>query len=440
MSRESEPQAPRTGTREPTQRELLSFLLLGGRRRNPYPLYELLRDGGPVLNTAVGVTTVCSMDAAIEVLRDPTMSSDPFNASLDYRAGRAGTGILREAPGRFLLRRRIGRDRSQRPFARLHRSSLTRMDAPEHTRVREAAARAFTPEVLKDAATAVEQIANELIDSFERSGRAELLSQFAYELPLRTICHLLGVPASDHSSFSSWAVELIRAFETQGFGSEKVIRRGDLAAVAMSAYISALAAQRRSEPRNDLISTLAAPDESGRYLSGEELSATVAVILAAGHETTANLIGNAVWALHKNLAQRQRFVDEPDLGRSAVEEFLRYESPVQLVQRAATVDREHHGVLIPAGRPVLVLLGAANRDPAHFRDPQRLDIARNGTHPLAFGFGAHHCIGAALATTEALIGLRVLYDRLPGLRPTIGRARWRSSIVFRGLERLPVVW
>lgn len=423
-----------------TEREALAFMLLPARRRDPYPGYERLRLAGPVQNTPLGVTTVCSMDAAVDILRDPTMSSDPFTAATGYRAGRRGAGILREAPGRFVLRRMSRPDGSHRPFAELQRGLLTHMDAPRHTWARNAASSAFTPQLVWRTTPEVERIAHQLIDDFEASGETELLSAYAHTLPMMVLCHILGIPEEDLGSFRSWAGHLLAAFDPHGSNSERLLRRADLAAVAMTAYVSALAAQRRADPRDDVISILARHEDGGNHLTADELAATIAIILAAGHETTANLIGNAVWMLHKNLAQRQRFVDEPDLGRSAVEEFLRYESPVQLVERIATVDREHHGVVIPAGRQVVVLLGAANRDPAHFRDPDRLDIARNGSHPIAFGYGAHHCFGASLASMEALTGLRVLYQRLPGIRPAVNKAHWRSSLVFRGLERLPVTW
>lgn len=419
---------------------MLAFVLLSRNRRDPYPFYRRLHSAGGVCNTPIGVTTVCSMDAALDVLRDTTMSSDPFTAATGYRAGRRGAGILREAPGRFVIRRMSRTDGSHRPFALLQRGLLNRMDAPIHGVVRTAASAAFTPQLVRRTTPVVERIAHRLIDGFEPLGEAELLSAYARTLSMTALCHVLGIPEEDRDSFRSWAGQLLAAFDPLGSGSEKLLRRADLAAVAMTAYLSALAAQRREEPRDDVISVLARADAEGNHLTADQLAATTAIMLAAGHETTSNLIGNSVWVLHRNLAQRQRFVDEPDLGRSAVEEFLRYESPVQMVQRIATVDREHHGVVIPAGRQVVVLLGAANRDPAHFRDPDRLDITRNGSRPIAFGYGAHHCFGAALATTEALAALRVLYQRLPGLRPAVSRPRWRSSLVFRGLQRLPVTW
>lgn len=440
MARPTAPVGPPAHRDAPTTRELLAFVLLARKRRDPYPFYRRLHGNAGVYNSPIGVTTVCSMEAAINVLRDPTMSSDPFAAASGYRAGRRGCGILQEAPGRFVLRRISRPDGSHRPFALLQRGLMTNMDPPDHARVRNAASAAFAPQLTGRTTPMIEGVAHRLIDTFEASGEVELLSAYARALSMTVLCGILGVPEEDRDSFRNWAGHLLAAFDPLGSRSEKLLRRADLAAVAMTAYVSALAAQRRGEPRDDVISALARPDSNGEYLTADQLAATTAIMLAAGHETTANLIGNAVWTLHKNLAQRQRFVDEPDLGRSAVEELLRYESPIQMTQRIATVDRVHHGVSIPAGRQVIVLLGAANRDPAAFRDPDRLDIARNGSRPIAFGYGAHHCFGASLATAEALTALRVLYQRLPGVRPVANRARWRPSLVFRGLERLPVTW
>lgn len=249
MARETQAQGGGRTAHALTEREALAFMLLPGRRRDPYPVYERLRLAGPVQNTPLGVTTVCSMDAAVDILRDPTMSSDPFTAATGYSAGRRGAGILREAPGRFVLRRMSRPDGSDRPFAKLQRGMLTHMDAPRHTWARNAASAGFTPQLVRQTTPEVERLAHRLIGGFEASGTTEPLSAYAYRLPMVTLCHILGIPEDDLDSFRNWADHLLAAFDPHGSNSEKLLRRADLAAVAMTAYVSALAAQRRTTSR-----------------------------------------------------------------------------------------------------------------------------------------------------------------------------------------------
>ncbi len=422
------------------RRDVLRFMLDARYRRDPYPLYDRLREAGDVQHTVAASTLVSSMDAALEVLRHPAMMSSSDFTDFSYRAGRLGAGLLIEAPFRFLLHRQGAGSRSDRPFALLSRGLLTSVDPPDHPRLRGLVSRAFTPRVVRDAGESIEKISHELVDSFEARGEVDLLTEFAYQLPIRVICSMLGIPAGDYPVFHDWVTALVVGFDLERTGSKAIMRRADAASLAIGAYLSELAEQRRREPRDDLLSTLVSDAEDGDRLSPDELVAMVVIILVAGHETTANLIANGVWSMHADPAQRDVWVDDPDGRPAAVEELLRYESPIQLVQRIAAEDVDIHGVPIPAGRIVIVLLGAANRDPAHFDAPHRLDLRRQDAHPIPFGFGAHHCIGASLARAEAQIGLAALYERLPGLRPVIDTPRWRSSIVFRGLNELPVTW
>ncbi len=280
----------------------------------------------------------------------------------------------------------------------------------------------------------------ELLDGIELRREAELMSEYAYQLPVRVICHLLGVPAADFPRFRGWVVDLVRRFDVADPGSKKVTARGDVAAAELDRYIRELAARRREEPTDDLLSALVHAVDEGDRLDEDELVSVVVLLLAAGHETTANLIGNSVWHLSRHREQRERWRREPELRRNAVEELLRYDSPVQMVQRIAVEDLRMRGVRIPKGRLVIPLIGAANRDPERFTDPDRLDLARAAGSPASFGFGAHHCLGAALARVEGEVALAALYDRLPRVRPAVDKPPWRRSIIFRGLTELPVVW
>lgn len=426
--------------------EVLRFMFDPRYRRDPYPLYDGLRAGGAVQHSALAATLVSSMDAGMEVLRNPNMASNTATADFTYSAGRLGAGFIAEAPFRFVLHRNNAGSPTDRPFALLDRNLLISLDPPDHTRLRALVSRSFTPRVIDRAVPEIERIAHELIDQMERSKRAapdgerDLLVDFAYALPFQVICSILGVPAEDAEVFHSWVKVLLKGFDIERMGSKALMRDADAATVSMRAYLEGLAGQRRSQPCDDLLSSLVAATDEGDRLSMDELVATVVLLLLAGHETTANLIGNSVWAMHRHPSQRQRFVCDQAIHANAVEELLRFESPIQMVLRVTTRRTNISDVEVPAGRLVVVLLGAANRDPEHFGAPNTLDLDRGGAHPISFGFGAHHCIGASLARAEGRIALGALYERLPRLRPNIAAPRWRSSIVFRGLRSLPVTW
>jgi cytochrome P450 len=286
----------------------------------------------------------------------------------------------------------------------------------------------------------IEKLAHELIDQIESRGRAELLADYAYQFPARVICQMLGVPADDYPAFHEWVTDLVTRLDLSQLGSKDLARRADRAAVALGGYLDDLAAARRAEPRHDLLSGLVAVADDGDVLGADELVSVVALLLAAGHETTANLIGNSVWHLSRRPAQLDRWRTDPAVRRAGVDELIRFDSPVQMVQRVTLEPVRLGGTLIPPHRIVIPLLGAANRDPARFDQPDLLDLGRADGQPASFGFGIHHCIGAALARIECEVALTALYDRLPRLRPTTDSPRWRSSIIFRGLGELPVTW
>ncbi len=318
------------------------------------------------------------------------------------------------------------------------RRFLILMDPPDHTRLRQLASRAFSPRVSEAARPMIAKLADELLDRLEMAGSAELLSSYAYRLPVLVICRLLGVPAEDDVRFRRWVADMVVGLDVGGVLSKGALGRADAAAVAIDRYFRDLISQRRRQPQDDLLSTLIAAADGDDRFSEEELVAFATLLLAAGHETTANLIGNGLWHLFEHPDQLERFREADQPARSqAVEELLRYDSPVQMVQRATTAEVTIGTTTIPAGRAVMALLGAGNHDPERFADPDRLDISRADCHPLSFGFGAHHCLGAPLARAEAEIALGHLLDRFPRLRPQIREPRWRPTMVFRGLQSLP---
>jgi cytochrome P450 len=252
------------------------------------------------------------------------------------------------------------------------------------------------------------------------------------------ICEMLGVPAADQVTFHEWSNAIARSLDLTE--EEAIYNRASDAAAALTTYLDGLLAERRSRPQQDLISALVAAEEAGDRLSKEELFATCALLLIAGHETTINLIGNGAYALLQNPEQWRKLKEEPGLVESAVEEFLRYDSPVQLTSRMVLEDVEYKDVHFPRGVGIAFLLGAANRDPNQFSEPGNLDITRRNNRHLAFGGGIHYCLGAPLARLEGEIAFTTLARRMPNLELAADTVTYRDNYTLRGLEALPVMF
>lgn len=424
---------------EPT---VLRFLTSPKARADPYPLYARVREAAPVHHSVLGVTIVTRYADVMDVFRNPAMSNVDRNVDISFRAGRHGRGVIAEVPGRALFqleRRRYRRAGATAVLPSMLSRFLILMDPPDHRRLRGLASRAFTPKVADAARPMIEKTALELLDRLEPRGGADLLADYFYQLPTRVICELLGVPPDDVGPFHEWVRQIVRVLDVDERGAGNIDEIEE-AAVALDRYFRALVARRRQQPADDLLSELVKARDDGDRLSEEELVAFAVLLFAAGHETTSNLMGNGLWHLHRHREQLERFRAEPDLRLHAVDELLRFDSPIQLTQRIPRRDVEVGGVPIAARRSIVNLMGAANRDPARFRDPDVLDIGREDCQPVSFGFGIHHCLGAALARVEAEVGLGLLLDRFPGLQLVDDEPRWRKSIVFRGLDALPARW
>jgi cytochrome P450 len=309
-------------------------------------------------------------------------------------------------------------------------------DPPDHTRLRNLVNKAFTPRVLEGLRPHVEQIARTLLDAAERKGQLELIGDFAFPLSLTVIAELLGVPYEDLEHLRTWSDDLAVLFD--GTIALERLAPADRAMNELDAYLRAVVAERRRAPRHDLVSGLIAAREAGDKLSEDEMLTTCMLILIAGHETTTNLIGNGTLALLQHPDQLARLRDDPGLVRSAVEEMLRYDGPAQAIKRTLTEPVELDDKRMETGHEVVLLLGAANRDPARFPDPDRFDIAREDNRHLAFGGGLHFCIGALLARLEAQVTFPILVERFPRLRPTEAPLAWRDGLVLRGLRELPL--
>ena len=356
-----------------------------------------------------------SHEAVQRVLREPGWSSDHRKAT-----GHAEYQVERGIPE--------GADE-------LLSKVLLFMDAPDHTRLRGLVSKAFTPRSVERLRPRISWLTDELLAPLRDAGRFDVMNDFAFPLPVTVICELLGVPAGDRELFRQltrdMAVILDWDVTPEQFGGAAG------AALNFAAYLVPLFEQRRREPRDDLISALVAAEEDGDRLAADELLTTVVLLLTAGHETTMNLIGNGLLALLRNPDQLEMLRARPDLMPSAVEELLRFDSPVRLTVRTALVDATVAGETVRAGEQVIALLDAANHDPAVFESPDTLDVTRDAHRHVAFGAGAHYCLGAALARAEAQVALGALIA-LPDLGLAIDEPVWRPLVTFHALQSLPV--
>ncbi|MFX0580773.1 cytochrome P450 family protein [Nocardia nepalensis] len=389
----------------------------------PYAFYEELRAEGPVhvieLNTGARAWLVVDLDAAREVLRHPAIRKDPRTD-----ASRKARGLPADDTGVGAVNTRIS-------------YHLLNTDPPAHARLRRLVTPAFAPVRIEALAPRVLAIADELLDRMaaDGAGRVDLLSEYAFPLPITVICELLGVPVADRAEFREWSriiVELSTA-------TQEEIRH---ATDAIADYFEQLIARRRAEGLGeDLISDLIAANADGDRLTDDELISMVFLILVAGHETTVNLIGNTVFALLSDPARYRALHGNPEDVPALIEEMLRYDGPVNIATlRYTTAPITLGATEIPADQLVLVALGSANHDERHFDGAAEFDPQRPASGHLAFGHGIHYCLGAGLARLEARIAITRLVERCPQLRLAAdgGELRWRESTLIRGLQDLPV--
>ncbi|MBK8021511.1 MAG: cytochrome P450 [Chloroflexi bacterium] len=324
------------------------------------------------------------------------------------------------------------------PLIRHYSQGLINVDPPSHTRLRQLVQQAFTPRAVRHLSGSVEAIVDRLLDEVMPRGRMDVIWDFAYPLPVTVIGALMGLPAEDHHRLKAWSGRIVEFMATPRPASD-VLLGSQAALLELQDYFRALFRQRRSEPADDLISGLAAAESEGTRLTEEEAVSTCVTILIGGHETTTNLIASGLLTLIRNADQFQRLRDQPELTASAIEEMLRYEGPFQRNRRIATTDLTLSGQIIRKGDLVMQMLGAANRDPSHFPDPDRFDISRSPNRHVAFGYGPHFCLGASLARMEATIAFRALAQRLDAVELAEDPVEWTNT-VFRGLKRLPITF
>jgi cytochrome P450 len=380
---------------------------------NPYPYYHALREAGPVRRLPDGGYFLSGYAACVAAYKDAKAFSSDKKREF---APKYGDGLLYEH----------------------HTTSLVFNDPPLHTRVRRIIAGAFTPRSISDMERPVTELVDGLLDRMEAKGSADLIADLAAAVPIEVIGNLLAIPRHERGPLREWSLAILGALEPVLSPEQQA--SGERAVQAFLAYLATLVARRRAKPgdaERDVLTRLIQGEEGGERLSERELLHNIIFILNAGHETTTNLVGNGLYALLEWPEEKARLLARPELIRSAVEEFLRFESPNQLGNRLTVEAVEVGGVAVPAGTYLTIGIGAANRDPAEFADPDRLDIGREPNRHLAFGSGPHVCIGLNVARLEGRIAIGRFLARFPGYRlngePVRGgRAR------FRGFLSIPV--
>jgi cytochrome P450 len=385
---------------------------------DPYPVLHRLREAAPIWRAPFGRCFLTRYEDAALLLRDRRFGKD-------YADPEA-------------LMRRFGPTALQEPAVVELSHMMLMRDPPDHTRLRSLVTKAFTARRIEALRGRIAAIVDGLLDRVIDQGSMDAIRDLAFPVPVLVICELLGIPEADRDRFVNGSASG-GALLNPTPPSRQELDAANASSEATGAYFTALFEQRRREQGDELISPLV--QEDGDRLSSAELRANVALLFAAGHETTVNLIGNGLLALHRQPGQWQALRDDPSLLPNAIEELLRYESPVQAVARTVAEPLELDGVSLAKGEIVVALIGAANRDPAVFTEPDRLDVARVDPRPLSFGGGIHFCLGAQLARIEADVVFRALLQRLPHLTlPERDTPEWRNSFTLRGLTRLSAVW
>ena len=384
---------------------------------NPYPLYRRLRTEDPVhWDPFLHAWVVTRYADVVRVLHD-------------FSADRTPTPEQLTAMGLSALN----------PIAQVMVKQMLFLDAPAHTRIRSLASAAFSPRRVELLRSHIQEIVNSLLDAVQPAGRLDVMADFANPMPAIVTAEMLGVPTADREQLKAWSAdfaEVLGNFQHNPDRAPRVVRSLE----QMSAYFRDAIHRQRDQPRDGLINVLATAEIQGDRLTEEEVIANCIVTMVGGQETTTNLIGNGILSLLRHPGELQRLRSDPSLIPSAVEELLRYESPSQHTARITPEDLELGGRRIRKRQAVIAVMGAANRDPERFPDPDRLDITRQDNRHVAFGWAAHFCFGAPLARIEGQIALETMLRRMTDLALEPGPLVWRTNLGLRGLTALPVTF
>ena len=388
-------------------------------KANPYPFYDALREATSLFYwEGRNIWFATDYETCVSLLKNSNL----------------GHELQRVVPGE-----ETGREDSSRrhsPLVAMRSRWMLLRDPPAHTRLRGLVQEAFAPRMIDQLRSRIQTATDQLITAAERKGEMDVVEDLAAPLPVMVIADMIGVPESDRHVLRRWSRDLVDTLELTE--SQEVFDRGAAATADFSAYLRELAQLRRRQPRQDLMSALVHAEDQGDALTEEELISTCILLLVAGHETSTNFIGNGVLALLRNPDQLGALKAHPELGRSAIEELLRYDSPVQTTFRTVLHPMEFNDRRLEQGASVAFMLGAANHDPAIFVDPHALDITRDPNPHLSFSYGIHYCLGAPLARLEGQIAIQTLLRRAPNIRLLDENPRFRNTWAARGLESLPV--
>ena len=385
--------------------------------RNPYPAFQQLRSTAPIMRTEMGFWVASRYEDVTAILRDK----------------RFGKCFVQRTE------KQHGPDIWEQPVYASMRNWMLVMDPPDHGRIRGLVARAFTPRHLKALRPRIQQLVDNSLDALDGKSEMDFITDFAHPLPVHVICDMLGIPEEDRGRFFEGSRMSGRLIDPTPMTPDerKEINEGHQ---VQAAYFEDLLDRRRQNPADDIITELLSAADDGDKLSDDELISNIILLFGAGHETTVNMLGNGLLHLLTNRAEWEKLVANPSLVPNVVEEMLRFDSSVQMTGRVALEDVEVGGLTIPAGEAVLNLLGAANRDPEQFDEPETFVVDRKNVQPTSFGGGIHHCIGAPLARLEGEIAMTTLIKRLPHIQLANDDPEWRLTFTLRGLTTLPVTW
>ena len=386
----------------------------------PHPLYHMLRYSEPVHWSSV-------LNAWILTRYDDVMAA--FKNSRLSNAMRRAVGTAQLSPE---LRKKM------KPIDRFLLLWVLNLDNPEHHKLRVLLSKAFTPAAMEAMRPRIVATANDLLDRVQNDKEMDFVAQYAHPLPVRVIGDMFGMPEDSREVLNRWSKHISTFFEV-GPARVEALENMTQAVGEMTEYLREIVNDNRKKPQDNILGSLIRAEEEGSMLNEDQLLATCVMLLFAGHDSTVNLLGSGMYSLLNNRNQMELLKANPGLIRTAVDEFLRYESPVMRHDRVAREDITLHGKLIRTGQRVILGLGAANRDPTKFTNPDVLDITRKGNRHATFGNGAHACLGAALACTQVEIAINLVLERFPNIRLGSGLARWREHFNFRGLRSLPVL-